>query len=85
MEQLKDQYQFVMSFFDDDGENLDKLSASQEWEVYCLGDGLGTSDPEKLLQMNGGWDINHIRNSSKSAVNNMALRIAEIRQLSEKQ
>lgn len=77
MNDIKNQLDFVLSYFDDDGTNLDKLSASQEWEVYCLGDGLGKHNPAELLAINGGWDINHVRHSSKAAVNEMALKLME--------
>lgn len=48
------------------------LKSDELWEVYCLGDGFGELPPEMLMEINGGWDWSHIRDSTSEAMTRMA-------------
>jgi len=48
------------------------LTNKQQWQAYCLADGLGKCSEAELKEINGGWDWSHIRDSSDEALREMA-------------
>lgn len=71
-------WKMVCSYMHYNGDKYGTLNDSQMWEVYCLADGFGKMSSEQLIEINDGWDWSHIRDSSREAINNMALRILEM-------
>jgi len=55
------------------------ISSKERYDVYCLADGFGKMSRSELLQVNGGWDWSHVRDSSPESVGTMADKIRELR------
>jgi len=68
----------VVSFLHHTGENRKALTADEQWEVFCLGNGFGDCTPEVLAEINSGWDWSHVRDSDDTGWARMANRVREL-------
>lgn len=57
------------------GELYDRIPWPIAWATYCRGDGFGGLTSGELLEINGGWDWSHVRDSSDDAIAEMAAHL----------
>lgn len=69
----------IVAYLHWDGEQKNRLTPKQKYEVFCLGNGFGPDlTPTILAKINSGFDWSHIRDSSDGAKAKMAYRILKM-------
>jgi len=58
----------VISYMHYNGENHNKLSKKDYYNLFYLADGFGKLDPNSELAINIGYDWSHVRDSSPKAI-----------------
>lgn len=74
----KQNWDLIVSVLHWNGENKDKFTDEERYNLYLMCDGFGKRSREELLRINDGWDWSHVRDSSHDTITQVADHIREL-------